>query len=291
MFWARRLDLRRNGDGPVIAFEGRVTARAVAVRSWRSVRGAFLAMPFLFLLTLILGAGLGVAMQGIAPLKDALAAPKFEDFSIKIVGSYLGAHILGVLAWSALVAPLVTAIHRFVLLEERRAGFPFTRFETRNVFYWLAGLLLAVVAARAFCLLPAAVAFVRMLSEFFVNLGALIVAVQIALIFPAIAVGVPAASVEKRLDSGFRMADGHFLLLVRSILLIQIPLAILRVGLMRFAAGPALTAEPGEPPPLPLPPTPPQLVAAGAAGLVSILAIVFLAAALSWLYAARRKDA
>ena len=58
MFWARRLDLRKNGDGPVIAFEGRVTARAVAVRSWRSLRGAFRAMPFLLLLTLILGAAL-----------------------------------------------------------------------------------------------------------------------------------------------------------------------------------------------------------------------------------------
>lgn len=274
----------------MIAFEGRVTAREVARRALGSLRGAFAAMPLLFLLTLILGAGLGVATTGVIPLRDALAAPKFEEFSVGTIGRHLGAYLLAILVWSALVAPLAVAIHRFILLEERRTGFPFARSETRNYFYWLAALLLAVLAARAFCLLTAAVSFVRMLSEFAVNIGALIVGLQIALIFPGIATGVPAASVEKRLDMGFRMAEGKFLLLLRTILLTQLPLIVLRVVLLKIAAGPVPVAELGEPPPLPPPVTPLRLAAAGMASAVGILAIAMFAAAMSWLYAARRKE-
>ena len=274
----------------MIEFEGRVTAREVAVRALRSLRGAFLAMPLLFLVTLVLGAALGVAMYGVVPLRDALAAPKFEDFSVAVIARHLGAYFAGIAIWSVIVAPLAVAIHRFILLDERRAGFPYARAATCNFLYWLAGLLLAVMAARAFCLLLGAVSFVRTLSEFAVNAGALIVGLQIALIFPGIAIGVPAASVEKRLDTGFRMAEGKFLLLLRAYLLTQLPLLVLRVGLTKIAVGRMPDAVPGEPPPLLPDPTPFQLAAAGAAGAVSILAIALLAATLSWLYAARRRE-
>lgn len=274
----------------MIEFEGRVTARSVAGHALRSLRGAFFAMPFLFLLTLVLGAGLGAVMMGIEPLRDALAPPKFEDFSVVTIVRHLGAYFAGILIWSLFVAPLAVAIHRFILLDERRAGFPYARAATCNYLYWLAGLLLAVMAARAFCLLLAAVSFVRVLSEAAVNIGALIVGLQIALIFPGIAIGVPAASVEKRLDTGFRMAEGKFLLLLRTILLTQLPLTIARVVLLKIAVGPTPVAVLGEPPPLPPPMTVLRLVAAGTAGAVSILAIVVLAATLSWLYAARRKE-
>lgn len=274
----------------MIEFEGRVTAREVAARALRSLRGAFAAMPFLFLLTLVLGAALGVAMYGVVPLRDALAAPKFEDFSTAVIARHLGAYFAGIAIWSVIVAPLAVAIHRFILLDERRAGFPYARAATCNFLYWLAGLLLAVMAARAFCLLLGAVSFVRTLSEFAVNAGALIVGLQIALIFPGIAIGVPAASVEKRLDTGFRMAEGKFLLLLRTIFLTQLPLTILRVVLTKIAVGRMPEAIPGEPPPLLPDPTVLQLAAAGAAGAASILAIALLAATLSWLYAARRRE-
>lgn len=274
----------------MIEFQGRLTARSVAGHALRSLRGAVLAMPFLFLFTLILGAVLGVVMYGVVPLRDALAAPKFADFSVATIARHLGAYFAGIAIWSVIVTPLAVAIHRFILLDEKHGGFPYARAQTCNFLYWLAGLLLAVMAARAFCLLLGAVAFVRTLSEFAVNVGALIVGLQIALIFPGIAIGVPAASVEKRLDTGFRMAEGKFLLLLRTILLTQLPLAILRVGLTKIAIGRMPEAIPGEPPPMLPPPNPFQFVAAGAAGAVSILAIAFLAATLSWLYAARRRE-
>ena len=60
--------------------------------------------------------------------------------------------------------------------------------------------------------------------------------------------------------------------------------------LLKIAVGPTPVAVLGEPPPLPPPMTVLRLVAAGTAGAVSILAIVVLAATLSWLYAARRKE-
>ena len=272
----------------MIHFEGPVTAREIAKRAWRSLNAAFRALPLLFIVTLVLSAALGAAILGVAPVKAALTVLKFEDFSLEKLNIYVGAHILAVLLWSALVAPLAVGIHRFILLNEIRPA----RAEAWNFFRWLAGLLLAVVAARAFCLLMASVSFVRSLSEFLVTIGALIVAVQIALIFPAIAIGVPAASVEKRLDSGFRMAEGNFWLLMRAILLTQLPLMVLRVVLARIAAGPMPGALlPGQDPPPPPPMTVLRLIAAGTAGAVSIAAIALLAATLSWLYAAKHKDA
>jgi len=270
----------------VIHFEGPVGARKIAKRAWRSLRDAFSALPFLFIATLILGAAFGAAALGIAPVKSALTVPKFEDFSLAKLSVYLGAQIAAVLFWSALIAPLAVGTHRFVLLNQTRLALA----EVRNFFLWLVALLLSVMAARDFCLLMASVSFVRYLSEALVTIGAVIIAVQIALIFPAIAIGVPAASAETRLDSGFRMAEGNFWLLMRTLLLTQLPLIVLRIVLARIAAGPTPAAPlPGQDP-LPPPVTVLRLIAAGALGATSIVAIALLAASLSWLYAAKRKN-
>lgn len=272
--------------------EGQPKARDIARQSWKSLRAAFGARPLLFLVTLLLGAAWGVAALRIAPLKTALTAPKFDDFSAAVIAAHVGAKIVLVLFWSALMAPLAAAIHRLVLLNERGAEFPYRRFETRNLFYWLVGLLLAFVAARSFCLLLGAVAFVRGLSELTINIAALVVALQIGLIFPAIAIGVPAGSAEKRIDSGFRMTEGHFLLVLRTILLTLIPLIIAMVVLSRVAGGPPPPKlVPGAPPLEPMAPKMLQLIAAGLLGAVRVTAVALVAATLSWLYAARRKDA
>ncbi|HKU65299.1 MAG TPA: hypothetical protein VJQ06_09590 [Rhizomicrobium sp.] len=271
----------------MIHYEGPVGAREIAKRSWRSLRDVFGVLPLLFLATLILGAAFGVAALGVAPVKTALTVPKFEDFSLTTLGAYLGAQITAVLFWSALAAPLAVAIHRFILLRQTHLALA----EVRRFFAWLAALLLSAMAARDFCLLMASVAFVRTLSEVLVTIGAVIVAVQIALIFPAIAIGVPAASAEQRLDSGFRMAEGNFWLLLRTLLLTQLPLIILRIVLARIAAGPAPGALlPGQTPPPPRPITVLRLIASGTLGVTSVAAIALLAATLSWLYAAKRRD-
>ena len=125
--------------------------------------------------------------------------------------------------------------------------------------------------------------------------------VQIMLIFPGIAIGVPGGSVEKRIDTGFRMSEGATWLVVKAALLPQIPLLLLRIALARIAAGPPPSKEAlkaaaraaadlaegamAAPPP---PVSPVRLVAAGLAGSFSVLAIALLAASLSWLYAVRR---
>lgn len=175
-------------------------------------------------------------------------------------------------------------MHRFILLRQPRPRL----LEVRHFFLWLAGLGLAFLAARAFCLLLSAVSFVRGLTEFTVTIGAVIVALQIGLIFPAIATGVPAASMEQRIDSGFRMSEGRFLLLLRTIAL---TLIILMVVLSRISGGPPpAKLAAGAPPALPLPITPIRLVAAGALGAVQAAALVLVAATLSFLYAHQRKD-
>ncbi len=271
----------------MIRFEGPVSAREIAKRAWRSLAAGFRTLPLLFIATLILGAAFGVAALGIPPVKAALTVPKFEDFKLATLSAYLGAQIAAVLFWSGLIAPLAVGIHRLILLNQTRMA----PAEVWKFFLWLAALLLSVMAARDFCLLMASVAFVRYLSEALITIGAVVLAVQIALIFPAIAIGVPAASAEKRLDSGFRMAEGNFWLLLRTLLLAQLPLIVLRIVLARIAAGPAPAAPlPGQDPLPPPPITVVRLIASGALGATSVVAIALLAATLSWLYAAKRKD-
>src|SRR5258706_5851856 len=86
------------------------------------------------------------------------------------------------------------------------------------------------------------------------------------------------------------MAEGNFWLLMRTILLTQLPLIILRVVLIRISAGPAPGAlAPGQALAPPPPVTVLRLIAAGTAGAVSIAAIALLAATPSRLYAAQRR--
>ncbi len=271
----------------MIGIEEKLTARDIALRSWRSLGAAFRVMPLLFIVTLSLGAAWCVAVVAIAALKAAMTVPKFEDFSAQTLAVYSGAHVLDLLFWAALATPLAVAVHRFILLRQPRPRL----LEVRHFFLWLAGLGLAFLAARAFCLLLSAVSFVRGLTEFTVTIGAVIVALQIGLIFPAIATGVPAASMEQRIDSGFRMSEGRFLLLLRTIALTLIPLIILMVVLSRISGGPPpAKLAAGAPPALTLPITPVRLVAAGALGAVQAAALVLVAATLSFLYAHQRKD-
>jgi hypothetical protein len=78
---------------------------------------------------------------------------------------------------------------------------------------------------------------------------------------------------------------------MRTILLTQLPLMVLRAILERVVAGPKPAALlPGQEAPPPSPATVLQWIAGGASGAVSIAAIALLAATLSWLYAAKRKD-
>jgi len=273
----------------VITYEGRRGGRTIAKRGWRSLAGAFRAMPLLFIVTLVLGAALRIAFLKVPFLREAMPAPTLENLSGKKLFIHLGVHLGLILAWAAIVVPMAVAIHRFTLLGERRSGFPYHAAHTRNFFYWTAGLLLAFFIARSFSLLLMAVTFVQALTAFVIEIGVFIIVIQLLMMFPALATGVPAASAEARIDASFRRMEGNFWLLARTVVLTLLPLLILAVVLSRVIAGPPPPPPPAAPPP-PAPITTARMVAAGLFGAVQVAAFALASATASWLYAATRKD-
>lgn len=222
----------------MITYEGRRGGRAIAKRGWASLAGAIRAMPLLFLVTLILGAALRVAFLKVDLLRNAMPAPTLEKLTSAVLFTHLGAHLALILAWAAIVVPMAVAIHRYTLLGERRPGFPYRAGHTRNFFYWTAGLLLAFFIARSFSLLLMAVTFVQALTAGVIEIGIFIIIIQILMIFPALAIGVPAKSAEARIDASFRRMEGNFWLLARTVVLTLLPLLIVAVLLSRAIAGP-----------------------------------------------------
>lgn len=273
----------------MITYEGRRGGRAIAKRGWASLAGAFRAMPLLFLVTLVLGAGLRVAFLKVDVLRGAMPAPTLEKLTSAALFTHLAVHLGLILAWAAIVVPMAVAIHRYTLLGERHPGFPYRAGHTRNFFCWIAGLLLAFFIARSFSLLLMAVTFVQALTAFVIEIGIFIIVIQLLMMFPALALGVPARSAEARIDASFRRMEGNFWLLARTVVLTLLPLLVLAIVLARVMGGP----PPPKPPAAELPPAPVttiRLVAAGLFGAVQVAAFALASATASWLYAATRKD-
>ena len=273
----------------MITYDGRRSGRAIAKRAWASLGRAFGAMPLLFLVTLILGAGLRIAFLKVPFLREAMPAPTLEKLTAAALSIHLGVHLGLILAWAAIVVPMAVAIHRFTLLGERKPGFPYRAGHTRNFFAWTAGLLLAFFIARSFSLLLMAVSFVQALTAFVIEIGIFIIIIQLLMMFPALAIGVPASSAEARIDASFRHMQGNFWLLARTVVLTLLPLLILAIVLGRIMAGPPPPPPPAAPPP-PAPITMVRLLAAGLFGAVQVAAFALASATASWLYAATRKD-
>jgi hypothetical protein len=273
----------------VITYEGRRGGRAIARRGWASLAGAVRAMPLLFIATLALGAGLRVAFLKIPALHNAMPAPTLEKLTSVTLLTHLGVHLGLILAWAAIVVPMAVAIHRFTLLGERSAGFPYRAHHTRNFFFWTSGLLLAFFIARSFSLLLMAVTFVQALTAGVIEIGIFIIVIQLLMMFPALAIGVPAPSTEARIDASFRRMEGNFWLLARTVVLTLLPLLIVAFVLARVMAGPPPPPPPAVAPP-PAPITTIRLVAAGLFGAVQVAAFALASATASWLYAATRKD-
>jgi hypothetical protein len=285
----RTLGFAKSGEACVITYDGRRGGRAIAKRGWRSLAGAFRAMPLLFIVTLVLGAGLRIAFLKVPFLREAMPAPTLEQLTSQRLFTHLGVHLGLILAWAAIVVPMAVAIHRFTLLGERSPGFPYRAGHTRNFFYWTAGLLLAFFIARSFSLLLMAVTFVQALTAGVIEIGIFIIIIQLLMMFPALALGVPAPSAEARIDASFRRMEGNFWLLVRTVVLTLLPLLVLAILLSRVMAGPAPPPPPAVAPP-PAPITMVRLVAAGLFGVVQVAAFALASATASWLYAATRKD-
>lgn len=251
-------------------------------RAWISTWDGLKAMPLTLGGAILLGAVVQAVFFHIAPLNRAMAVPAVDAFSVSTLGLHFAVRLFSILLLAAVAAPAASAIYRFVLLGEKTRGLPgWGAPHTRELFFWTAGLWAFYTLAHRFPLVMSSVMFTRRLAELLVVLFSLIVVVQLSMVFPAIAIGVPARSVEKRIDASFRLMDGHFLRMAAAFVLTLIPLIVLHGLALAIATGGHLKllrtmSDPANPA---------RLALGFATGATDMIAVMVLASLLAWFYA------
>ena len=253
-------------------------ALPIAKQAWKSFAAAMIGLLPLVLVTLALAAVLSAAQVASPKLYAILLRPKAEEIKVASGALHVGARLAVIFLFSLIVTPLAVAVHRRIL-GTQSAFVP----AARNFFFWLFLLQAAFLSAHAFALLASAVGFVRTLIDLIVDIGALIVIFRLTFLWPAVAVGEPCKSAEARMDASWRLSEGRFWLVARTVVLTLLPMLVILFFTARVVGGP-----PQKPPPAPVLPPPAvtaaRLVAAGIGGAAMALTIALSAAMTSWLY-------
>lgn len=276
----------------MLAYSGPVTARALAMRTWRSAFSAITAMPLLFVALLLLQAVLAAAVVLVPGMQSWLVRPKPQDITVLLTLKHIASRGLTLMLNGLVAAPLAVAVHRHILLGKR--GAPFA--PSRNLFFWMVALQLFFLAAFSFSLLASSVAFVRGLIDFIIFIGLIVVVYHLAVMFPAIAIEVPAKSAEARIDQSWSLMQGRFWLWLRLILLTLLPFIVIALVLMVLAPhkqppGPgAVQAAAGAAKAVAKAPAHAALLATAiVGGVIQVMLAALLSAMTSWLYAAIRR--
>jgi hypothetical protein len=261
----------------------RVKAWPIAKAAWGGVARAFVSAPITFIVTIALYAALGAAMNGVKPLPKLLFRPEAIKTTWTNGAIYTGMHLGVVLVSTLILAPMLVSVHRTLLKDRVRAGWGAA---WRNYTGWLFALTAAALLAACFALLASAVGFVRGLIDFIVLIFTLVLAARLALLPPAIAIGVPEKSTDSRIDSSWMGMEGRFWLFMRVLLMTLVPMLVLLAVLNRIGL-----PKPPNPPPIsppdPAPPPVTHLLIIGRAlhGAVEAFAAALIASATSALYA------
>lgn len=248
----------------------------MAKLAWTSLCAAFRKMKLLFggaaIFSMIVAALpfyiSDVATPGAEPLHGAVALLLF---------------LPRVFLPAIIVAPVMIALHRFILLDPASSPTALMKasYEKSFVLWWLGfNLLLIIIGAVAGLVgwvwpgsgIPAAI----------VLLAGIIISLRLILIFPAVAAEVPSAGWRDRIETSWNQMHGRFWLLIRAYLLLAFPIAIIFAlikVLLTF-----LSAEN---------PDAYDEIKLGLEILdtfVQFVLVLFAAALASWLYASARKD-
>jgi hypothetical protein len=251
-------------------------------RAWVSAWDGLKAMPVTLGGVILLGALVQGVFYHIVPLNRAMAVPAVEAFGFSTLAMHFAARLISILLLSVVAAPAAAAMYRFILLGEVARGFfSYRDPHTRQLFVWTAGLWAFYTLAHRFPLVMSSVMFTRRLSELLIVIFSLIVIVQLSMIFPALAIGVPARNLEKRIDASFRLMEGNFWRLAGAFILILIPLIALHFMAALIATGGHLKllrtmSDPANPARLALG------ITTGATDMVAVLVVASL---LAWFYA------
>lgn len=191
--------------------------------AWTSAFSALGRMPLLFLSSAVLYVAFGIAdhwfWSSLGSIFDGLPAV-FRSVAILL----MALPELVIDAW--LLAPVAVAVHRFVILEETSRGFSILRQTCVRSF-----------AIWTFCvqLVLLIVGFItqRGDSGFFHFLGYVALIILFArtlLIFPAIAIDVPSASVADRIEAGLSSSRGLFWSTVIGLVMAVLPLMLTEIA-------------------------------------------------------------
>ena len=268
-------------------WDRRPTVLRLFGRAWASAWDGLKAMPLLLGSVILLGAAVEGVFFHIVPLNQAMTVPTVAAFSFATLGLHFAARLVSILLLSVVAAPAAAAIYRFILLGEVTRGLPSWRpAHTRHLFIWIAGLWATYTLLHRFPLVMSAVMFTRSMAELIVTIISLIVIVQLSMVFPAVAIGVPSQSTEKRIDASIRLMDGNFWRLAGAFILCLVPLTVLHylaamiatgghLKLLRTLSDPANSA---------------RLALGITTGATDMVAVLVVASLLAWFYAWVKRD-
>lgn len=211
--------------------------------AWGSLGRALKAMPVLFVSAVVVTGLLTLgAWKFQAPYHSLLAGnPDLVDFSYTLIVDFLDSMVL---------AAVAIPVHRQILLGEQRDGLvPLLRARTMDFALWLVVLQMSAFAA----LLPLPLLLGASEASVLAIAGGMalllvvlfVIAVRLSLLFPAIAIDVPAHSPVGRAVAAWSLSRGHFWRVIVTLVFAVIPL--LFILLVATAAASALVGFSGTP--------------------------------------------
>jgi hypothetical protein len=252
----------------------RPTALGVALRAWSSLlRAARLMLP-LFLVTYVLMAGLGIAIDRLSailsiPSIDALKEIVTAGRRLPWLGvsEAIGRDVVVCIVQAVIAAPLAVAMHRFILLGETRR-FTFATRLTMRFAAWIFLLQIPVMILAWLILFAGpATALVPLLTVVLIAL--LLFLMQTLQLFPAVAVQEPSETVSARLETALERAEGMFWLALVALVLTFLPIGVVQAVAMRVSVKLVAHAP---------------LIVPLAKAALGIVTVALAAAAVSWLY-------
>ena len=252
----------------------RPTSWQIALRAWSSLlRAARLMLP-LFLITYVLMAGLGIAIDRLSailsiPSIDALKEIVTAGRRLPWLGvsEGIGRDVVVCIVQAVIAAPLAVAMHRFILLGETRR-FTFATRLTMRFAAWIFLLQIPVMILAWLILFAGpATALVPLLTVVLIAL--LLFLMQTLQLFPAVAVQEPSETVSARLETALERAEGMFWLALVALVLTFLPIGVVQAVAMRVSVKLVAHAP---------------LVVPLAKAALGIVTVALAAAAVSWLY-------
>ncbi len=240
------------GIGTFIALTWRSTARAMR-RAPLVFAGCFVAMA-------AIGVGFGLLDGVIAKIPASSWVLRQADGAAQIAAALLKIALI-----SLALAPVMVVVHRLVILDDKAATG-----RVRLYAGWLFGFLFFWKMVQLPTLLFGDSSFaLGWLATGIV--GAVLL--RSALLFPALATDVPAASIKERVEESWRLATGH----LRRLFLVwggaALPLLLALMVLSRRAADAAAAPKLGV-----------AMVMAVLGAALTVVAVAISAAAVSWVY-------